>query len=101
MKITMRSENERITNGVNMHTCAVGCPNLIITVVRIMHGEFIQFTCDIISSSRVKILNGIGTMRCSSSSRFLVLDIFFVEAIPADVGHVSRPEADLATRSTI
>jgi hypothetical protein len=47
----MGSGNDRITNAVNMHTCTVGCPYLIIIVVMIMHGEFIQFTSDMITSS--------------------------------------------------
>jgi hypothetical protein len=33
--------NNRLANMINIHTCTIRCPNLIIAIVAVMHGQFL------------------------------------------------------------
>jgi hypothetical protein len=31
----------------NVHTCTIGCKNLVVSLVFIFRGEFVKFSCDV------------------------------------------------------
>jgi hypothetical protein len=47
-KIMARSTNNRMTNVFNMHTCAIGCVDLIGAIILVFHGKFIKLSSDMI-----------------------------------------------------
>jgi hypothetical protein len=67
MKGAVGDGDYRVTNIINVHTCAIGRPYLIITMIPVMHGEFVQLIGDIVSGMEVEVLFWIGTMRLGSS----------------------------------
>jgi hypothetical protein len=63
MKRTMSSGNNRVTNVINVHTCAIGYFYLIIVMIAIVHHQFVEFSSDMISSPKIKVPIGVSTMR--------------------------------------
>jgi hypothetical protein len=85
--------NNRFTNMINIHTCTVGCPNFIIAVVALMHGQFLQLVSDVISSTGIKVPIWINTSRwtCHRNKTF-VGNIIFIEAVPTYIDSVTHFE---------
>jgi hypothetical protein len=40
---------------INIHICTICCPNLISDVVVLMHGQFLQFSDDVIGCAVAKV----------------------------------------------
>jgi hypothetical protein len=67
MKGAVGDGDYRVTNIINVHTYAIGRPYLIIAMIPVMHGEFVQLIGDIVSGVEVEVLIWIGSMRLGSS----------------------------------
>jgi hypothetical protein len=67
MKGAVGGGNYRITNMINVHTCTIGCPYLIIAMIPVMHGEFVQLASETVSGIGVEVPIWIGTIRLGSS----------------------------------
>jgi hypothetical protein len=46
---------DRFTNVHNIHTCPIGCPNLIIAGVAVMHGMLLNFSGNVVHSPGVQV----------------------------------------------
>jgi hypothetical protein len=81
---------------INIHTCTIGYPNLIIAIIALMHGQFLQLVNDVISSTRVKVQIWIGTsIWACHRSKAVVRDLVFIKVIPTYVGGVTHFETHM------
>jgi hypothetical protein len=78
-KIMGRSGDNSITNMSNVHTRPVGCMNLIVTVVGIMHGQLVKISCDMVRSTRICIPIVVGSARgCKGDSVRLKVGVVLI-----------------------
>lgn len=104
MDITItRGMNNSIANMTYIHTCSAGGVDLFSPIILVLHSEFLQFSCDVISGSSVDIPVGINVIGacCYCSNILTVRNIILVIPIPAIYGGVSPLEANLTDRPAI
>jgi hypothetical protein len=59
MKIVKRGMIIRMTNVTNVHTCATRGVHLLMAIIPLPHGEFLEVSSDVVGGARVDVPVGV------------------------------------------
>jgi hypothetical protein len=99
-KVAGRGGNNGSTDMRYLHTCPICRMDLIGAGVRLLHGELVKFTGDVVGGVRISVPIIVAAVGGRRGHRGMLLrDVVFIKAVPARGHRVPYLEADLALRT--